>query len=51
MEPPCPLALPRRLRVGMDPAVTAAHAAVFSDDSPDTWRVHAARCGEAAAWR
>jgi hypothetical protein len=26
----------------MDPAITAAHAAVFSDEDPATWRVSAA---------
>jgi hypothetical protein len=26
----------------MDPAITAAHAAVFSDEDPATWRVIAA---------
>jgi hypothetical protein len=35
----------------MDPAVVAAHAAVFSDDSPDTWRVAAARRFEGTAER
>ena len=33
----------------MDAAITAAHAAVFSDEDPATWRVAGARLSAARA--